>query len=182
MTLRVAFLLLLATPACGGSSVPEPPPAEPAAPSHDHAAHGHEAPTAPATTEEAHEGHAPTAHADGGHGDHAGHDADAPLPQTYAGALADLAAQAVAARGLADSGELKGIHPLTERIEKICVALPGLAATLDDTARATVTTRALAIKKTAGKLHHAADEGKAEETIALLDTLDADIAGLPAGQ
>lgn len=165
--IRVLVLVpLFVAAGCAGGEVPAPPTPEPG---HDHAAHEHTEPTAPAADADAH------AAGDG----HEGHGVAAPLPGTYAAAVADLRGQVREARELAVAGKLSEIHPLTERMEESSASLPALATSVPGADPGSVAMGALAVKKAAGKLHVAADGGDVDETRKLLDELDTLVARLP---
>ena len=119
----------------------------------------------------------PAAGEHGGHGDHDAAPAAAPstLPET----VAALKSQRDQIKALVDTGKLSDIHPLTEQMGKLAVLLPVRARDLPTADKAAVTIVAADIKKILDALHHAADEGSADETRAELARLDEHLLKLP---
>lgn len=115
------------------------------------------------------------------HGEH-GEQVSAPVavPTTLSEAIGALEQLRDEIEILVERGQLSGIHPLTEQMGKLAVLLPVRAKELPAADKNTVILAATDLKKILDALHHAADEGSADETRAELVRLDEQIAKLAA--
>lgn len=98
------------------------------------------------------------------------------IPETYAGVITALRERTAAASVALAASKLADIHPIAQAISDLAVALPGKATDAD---KATVTLKALDIKKAAEALHHEADDKNAAGATAALSTASTAVDGLP---